>query len=163
RREGDQVTCSEQARKRALSGTMLGVLQQLRGNEKAGIESMDHARPSSISPSKSSSEVNGRSTAPTLTGGMSRMLCGREPPLGGLANAAPGASTVTSCPSGRRTPSSSTTTPFRTQPRATIEHHLIKLGITNDSLSRGQQNTKLSTHYAPHAQESAAVPCLSSA
>jgi hypothetical protein len=35
------------------------------------------------------------------------------------------ASTATSCPSGRRTPSSRTTTPFCTRPRATIGH-LIK-------------------------------------
>jgi arylsulfatase len=47
---------------------------------------------------------------------LSRTLCGRR-----LAGGAPrGASTVTSCPSGNRTPSSSTTTPSRTRPRATI-------------------------------------------
>src|SRR5438093_1417721 len=75
---------------------------------------MDHQRPSSISPSRSSSAVRGRRSEPRLTGGISRMLCGCAPMAGG-------ASTVTAWPSGRRTPSSSTTTPFCTRPRATME------------------------------------------
>src|SRR5262245_10919750 len=106
----------QQARDHVPGGDMLGVLYQLGGDEKAGVEAMDHGRPSSISPSRSSSEVSGRTTAPTLTVGISRMLCDCWASVGWT----PGANTVISCRSGRRTRSSSTTPPFRPRPRATI-------------------------------------------
>jgi len=96
--------------------SVLGVLSYLRGHKEPGVEAMDHGRPSSISPSRSSSEVSGRSTEPRPTVAMSRTLCDREPSIRGAGATVPCASTVTSCPSGKRTPLSSTTTPFCTRP-----------------------------------------------
>jgi hypothetical protein len=78
-RHGDQVACGKQSGKRLSRGRMGCVLCYLRSYQKACVESMDHAWPSSVSLRRSSSEVNGRSTTPTLTTGMSRMLCGRTP------------------------------------------------------------------------------------
>src|SRR3989442_8775670 len=93
-------------------------------DEKAGVHSMHHiVRSSSISSRRSSSLVNGRSTLPRLMVGMSSTLCGPLPLVSG--GDLSGATTVTSSPSGRRTPSSSTTTPFCTRPRATTEHLLL--------------------------------------
>src|SRR5262249_36048293 len=54
----------------------------------------------------------------------------------------PDVTTVTSCPSGRRTPSSSTTTPLRTRPRATMDN-LLPPHFTGSSLTCKRQDKKL--------------------
>ena len=110
-----ESTCASVAR----AASVLGVLSYLRGHKEPGVEAMDHGRPSSISPSRSSSDVSGRSTEPKPTVAMSRTLCDREPSIRGAGDTVPCASTVTSCPSGNRTPLSSTTTPSCTRPRTT--------------------------------------------
>ena len=45
------------------------------GREKTAVDAVPHSRPSSISPSKSSSAESGRSTRPTWAGAISRTLC----------------------------------------------------------------------------------------
>src|SRR5437879_3567574 len=93
-RDGNQVAGREQPCQGASCGNVLGVLQHLRRHKKPGVQSMNHERPSSMSASRSSSALKGRTTEPRLTGGMSRTPCDCDPVVGG-------ASTVTSCPSGR--------------------------------------------------------------
>src|SRR5262249_46627940 len=104
---GNEVAGGQQPCERVSCGDMLGMLQHFRGHQKPCVKSVNHERPSSISPSRSSSAGRGLRTRPKLTGGMSAMLCACDAVIGG-------ASTVTSCPSGRRTPSVNTTTPFCT-------------------------------------------------
>src|SRR5271157_5242282 len=130
-----ESTCVSFAR-----ASVLGVLSYLRGHKEPGVEAMDHGRPSSISPSRSSSEVSGRSTEPRPTVAMSRTLCDREPSIRGAGDTVPCASTVTSCPSGKRTPLSSTTTPFCTRPWETMGN-LVQSRVTDadssDFITRG--------------------------
>jgi hypothetical protein len=57
------------------SGRMLRMLGQLQSNQKSGVDSVIHTRPSSISSSRSSSRVSGLSSSPRSTGAMSRTLC----------------------------------------------------------------------------------------
>lgn len=87
------------------------------------VSSPSIGRPSSMSPSRPSSLLNGNRMSPTLMVAMSRMPCGRA-----ARGCATGVSTVTSWPSGRRTPSSSTMTPFCTRPRATMPDPPIAVG-----------------------------------
>src|ERR1700677_1905143 len=98
---------------------MVDVLQNLRSNKKPGVKAMDHERPSSNSPRRSSSLEKGIKTRPRLTGGISGMLCVFEAGGGGEI-------TVTDWPSGRRTPPDSTTTPFCTRPWITTNGLLFK-------------------------------------
>src|SRR6266852_1328607 len=55
---------------------MIGMFGNFRCHEKPSINPVYHTRYSSISPSRSSSEDNGRRTRPRRTAGMSRTLCG---------------------------------------------------------------------------------------
>jgi hypothetical protein len=123
RRDSDVIARRKESGKHVSCGAMLGVLQHLGGHQKARVESQHHWRPSSISPRRSSFASDGCNMEPRLTGGMSRMLC-REP-FADDTGAWPKARTVTSAPSGKRRPSSSTTTPFCTCPRKTIVHLCI--------------------------------------
>src|SRR5262249_14417327 len=116
---GGPVACSQQSGERSTCGRIVGVLRDRRRHEKTGVKSMHHGRPSSISSSRSSSALSGRSTRPSFAGGMSKRPCGADPCIDGAAGTVARATTVTSSPSGRRTPCSSTTTPFFTRPRAT--------------------------------------------
>src|SRR5271166_3758985 len=140
RGDSDDVARREHLRQRNARASVLGVLSYLRGHKEPGVEAMDHGRPSSISPSKSSSEVSGQSTEPRSTVAMSRTLCDRDPSIRGAGDTVPCASTVTSCPSGKHTPLSSTTTPFCTRPWATMRN-LVQSRVTDadssDFITRG--------------------------
>src|SRR5438445_3933311 len=98
--DGEEIAGRKEPLEGISSRGVLGMLQHLRRHEKSRVNSMNHERPSSISPNKSSSAVGGRKTPPRLTGGMSSKLCGCGPAAG------EGAKTVTTSPSGRRTLSS---------------------------------------------------------
>src|SRR5665811_1784833 len=68
---------------------VFGVFHHFGRNEKAGVKSMVHGRPSSISPSKSSSSGRAHSTAPRLMVGMSKTLCGCKSSLERAVGAVP--------------------------------------------------------------------------
>ncbi len=57
-------------------GLMTHVFYNFDGDQESGIHAVNHRRSFSISSNKSSSALNGRITAPRLTGAMSSTLCG---------------------------------------------------------------------------------------
>ena len=75
RRKRKAITRCQQMRECHARRLVIGVFREFCGDEKAGVNSVSHNRPSSISPSKSSSGESGCRTRPTCTGAMSRTLC----------------------------------------------------------------------------------------
>jgi hypothetical protein len=138
----DDVATREHLRQRIACASMISVLSYFRRHEEAGVEAMDRGRPSSISPSRSSSELSGRSTEPRPTVAMSRTLCDLESSFRGVDDTVPCASTVTSWPSGKRTPFSSTMTPFCTRPRETMGNLVqsrVSHADSSDFITRGSR------------------------
>src|SRR5262249_1106287 len=124
--DGEEVSGRKQTGQRGTRHQMFRMFPHFDDHEKAGVHPMDHIlRSSSISSRRSSSLVTGCKIVPRLTVGMSKTLCGPCPRVSESDGS--GAKTVTSTPSGRRTPPSSTTTPFLTWPRVTIETSFKKV------------------------------------
>ena len=67
RGDSNKVARREYPRQCGTRFSVRSVFSDLRGHEEPGVEAMDHFRPSSISLSRSSSDVSGRSTEPTLS------------------------------------------------------------------------------------------------
>jgi hypothetical protein len=76
RSQCETVTPGDQCGNFRPRGLMIGVFDNFGGDQESGVNPVIHRRCSSISPSKSSSLLNGRMIRPRLTGAMSSTLCG---------------------------------------------------------------------------------------